>query len=163
MRRAELSDTDTVVDLWNEAANWLADRTDQWQYPVRIDGIKNAIRTGSVWLLSGDQAEIATVTLDEQADPHLWFESDNPADALYVHRLIVARNHGGHGLGSKILDWASDQSFTQHRSWLRLDAWTTNVQLHDYYLQQGFHLVRVVHDAGPSGAVFQRRSATVIG
>jgi hypothetical protein len=62
-------------------------------------------------------------------------------------------------LGSAILDWCGEEASSQGKPWLRLDAWTNNPDLHKYYLDRGFTLVRIVH--GPdivSGALFERPS-----
>jgi GNAT superfamily N-acetyltransferase len=160
MRIAGSDEESEVISLWNEASNWLSSQTDQWQYPVRSDLITEAIKQRTVWLLNDSQGVAATVTLDSIADPRLWFADDHPEDALYVHRLVVARRCAGHGIGSLILDWAGEKTNEQGLTWLRLDAWTTNRKLKSYYLAHGFSLVRTVRTAGVlSGLVFQRPSS----
>jgi GNAT superfamily N-acetyltransferase len=158
-RQATPADIPTVVDLWNEAKNWLASEgLDQWQYPIKMHNIYRAVETGSCWLVepsSGGPA-IATVTLSDNADPSLWRPEDEPDQGLYVHRLVVRRSEAHHNLGADILDWASDQVRMTGRKFLRLDAWTNNVGLHDYYRRLGFRLVRIVEHPSGSGALFER-------
>ncbi len=54
-----------------------------------------------------------------------------------------------------MLDWDSYRAFDAGLTWLRLDAWTTNPRLHDYYLGAGFQHVRTI-ESRVSGACFQR-------
>lgn len=160
MRQAKTEeDVQAVVALWNEAKEWLATKgTDQWQYPVRIDSIRQKVAEGAVWLLDNDQGEpIATITLDEDADPRLWKPEDHPEDALYAHRLVVRIDKRHNRVGQKVLEWAIQKARNESKIWLRLDAWTSNALLHEYYLSTGFTLVRVIKDRSvTSGALFQR-------
>ena len=161
MRIARVDELSEVVALWNEASQWLAEQgTDQWQYPVRVEAIAERIGAGRLWLLDGEDGRpTATVTLDETADSAIWKDSDNPDDALYLHRLVVARRAAGVKLGSLILNWADQQVLDRGRRYLRLDAWTTNRQLQQYYVSEGFRLVRLVQDDDvPSGAADEREA-----
>ena len=159
MRLAMPDDAEQVILLWNEAREWLATKgTNQWQYPVRKEAIHDGIKNATVWLLEDDSRPLATVTLDENADERIWTAADIPQAALYVHRLVVARRAAGGDLGKRILDWAERRAGSLGKTWLRLDAWTSNQQLHAYYLRAGFQLVRIVNDPSlPSGAAFQRK------
>jgi len=71
--------------------------------------------------------------------------------------MLVARSEAGRDLGSAMLDWASRRANQEGKHWLRLDAWASNEQLHEYYLSEGFQLVRLLKFAHRgSGALFQR-------
>lgn len=159
VRQATPADVGTVVELWNEAKEWLASNgLDQWQYPVKMHNINKAIEAGACWLVESPSGEaVATVTLDANADPSLWTPEDEPNQALYVHRLVVRRSAAGRSLGVEILDWAGLQARAAGRRFLRLDAWTNNVDLHDYYRSLGFRLLRVVDHPSHSGALFERQ------
>jgi hypothetical protein len=158
------ADAKAVETLWIEAAAWLRQRgSDQWQYPVRTHLIREKISQGVCWLFLDEQkASVATITLDEDADPALWCPDDEPASALYVHRLVTRRTPPIPDAGSAILDWAARRASNQNKQWLRLDAWTTNTGLHGYYLSHGFTHVRTINDS-PSGALFQRRASQQTG
>jgi len=166
IRQAVDSDLPTVVELWNAAQKWLSEiGQDQWQYPVKTDGICSAIADKTCWLVQdGVGSVLATVTLDDYADPKLWTPDDVPTDAAYLHRLVVRSGARGEGLGSAILDWASKEAMRAGKTWVRLDAWTNNTKLHDYYRHMGFEAVRVVNAGGvQSGALFQRLAGVTRG
>lgn len=157
-RAVGAQDVQAIADLWTHASRWLRERgSDQWQYTVRIAGIEQAVRDETCWMVHDDSRLVGTITVDENAEPALWGPEDGPDNALYVHRMVVARSAKGVDLGCAMLDWAGRHAQGAGKTWLRLDAWTTNTRLHQYYLDREFELVRVVPDADPpSGACFQR-------
>jgi GNAT superfamily N-acetyltransferase len=160
LRPAHPADQPTVEQLWTEASRWLAEAgQDQWQYPPRTGRIAASIAAGNCFVVDHDDDPAATITVDLYADPEFWLPGDDPAEGLYVHRLIVARSHAGAGLGSALLDWASGQAQAAGLTWLRADCWRTNTALRAWYEGQGFALVRDVNlPHRGSGALFQRRA-----
>lgn len=149
--RAEESDLPRLLRFRTDAAAWLSTRkgTDQWSNPFPPDRILESIRRGEVYLARESEADreaAATITLDRDADPRLWTPQEQAEPALYVHKLTVDRRFAGTGLGARMLDWAGDQAARQGCRWLRLDAWTTNLELQAYYRKQGFTHVRTSPD-----------------
>lgn len=107
---------------------------------------------------------IAVVAVDDHADPEFWTPADDPASALYVHKLAVSRRAAGRGVGEALLDWAGRQALLAGRPWLRLDCAKNNTMLQNYYRGRLFTHVRTVdlpHRA--SGALFQRPSWVDVG
>jgi ribosomal protein S18 acetylase RimI-like enzyme len=96
---------------------------------------------------------VATMTLGEAA-PAPWLPADDPGSALYLGRFAVDRRFAGLGVGSWLIREAAEEAGRRGKRFVRLDAWTTNSRLHDYYRRQGFRLVRIV--GGLSGALFER-------
>lgn len=159
-------DEAAIRALQDEAIAWLRSRgTDQWQNlrPARHGtgrSLAEAISRGEVYLVRDGARIIGTVTVDDFADPEFWTPEDDPDDALYIHRMVVARSASGQDVGGQMIAWALDRTRALGRTWLRLDAWRTNPALHDYYLQHGFEHVRTVplpHRG--SGTLFQRRAS----
>lgn len=110
--------------------------------------------------VSGDP--VATITVSPDVDPDFWSLADARETALYVNRMLVRRAWSGTSLGGRMLDWASRRGERQGKQWLRLDAWRSNKGLQDYYLAQGFRLVRVMGLSWRQfGALFQRRTGVV--
>jgi GNAT superfamily N-acetyltransferase len=166
IRQAVEADATTVADLWLEAAGWLRERgTDQWQYPIKMYNIHNAIAARCCWIVERYDGEpIATVTIDEHADPQLWQPTDDPDQAIYLHRLVVRLDGRAQQVGAALLDWAGLRARSLGKTWLRLDAWTSNQQLHQYYLTHGFRLVRIIEAPEVvSGALFERPAGQVEG
>ncbi|WP_410537484.1 GNAT family N-acetyltransferase [Streptomyces sp. KL2] len=158
IRPGRLDELGTVESLLRGASSWLASRgIDQWQYPPHRDRIVAALEQGVCFLAFEDGEPIATIQVDDFADPEFWSPDDEPGAALYVHRMAVSREAAGTGVGGKLLEWAADRAAVQGKRWLRLDAWKDNEGLHQYYKAVGFTLVRIVDlPHRRSGALFQR-------
>lgn len=161
IRLATKADTSTVVNIWNAASAWLRDQgEDQWQYPVKMHNVNRAITERACWIVDrADGVPVGTITLDENADPDLWLPSDHPDNALYLHRLVVDLTERGQNVGASILDWAGTHACAFGKPLIRLDAWSSNTRLHQYYRDRGFRHVRTVE--GPdvvSGVCFERPS-----
>ncbi|MFF3731825.1 GNAT family N-acetyltransferase [Streptomyces sp. NPDC002476] len=160
---AKPEDVPRLVRFRVDTAAWLTSLgTDQWSTPFPAEHVAASVNAGEVFLVKErEEGEaVATVTLDHNIDPEiwdLWTPEEREEPALYVHKLTVDRRYGGRGLGGRLLDWAGDRAARQGARWLRLDAWTSNVRLHRYYLQQGFRHVRTTADPDEvSGWLAQR-------
>ncbi len=157
---AEEADLPRLLKFRTDAAEWLRERgTDQWAKPFPAEHMLASVCRGEVFMIreTPHSDAAATITLDRDADPRLWTPQEISEPAMYVHKLAVDRAYAGTGLGGVLLDWAGDQAARQGVTWLRLDAWTTNVRLQAYYLEQGFTHVRTTADASVvSGWAAQR-------
>lgn len=166
LRRATPSDIDTVLSMHAEASTWLASMgIDQWQPNAIGNRTRNRVREsvernvaeGTCWLACMGDEVVGTVTVDSFADPEFWTEDDDPGDAVYVHRMIVRRSFSGRGIGRVLLSVTEHLARQAGRRWVRLDAWSTNERLHDYYRRMGFEQVRTLrYSHRGSGALFQR-------
>ncbi|GIG63683.1 hypothetical protein Lfu02_80550 [Longispora fulva] len=172
--RATLADVDIIMSWRRERVAWLKARgEDQWSIPLPRSAIAATVQSGQTWMVwDGDDAA-ATLTLTgyvdlddlwkPDRDPEaLWYPEDDPADALYVAKMMVPRRRAGTGLGTEMLAWASGQAYDAGLTWLRLDAWTTNPRLHAYYMGKGFQHVRTIASR-VSGACFQRATQPYMG
>jgi len=165
LRRATPGDFEAVRSLLREASRWLGTRnTDQWAVPWpdengRNTNIKRAIRAGRTWIAWDDSRPVATLT----ASPNhhmIWPAANGQEPAVYVRRITVSRRpeYAGHGLGGQLLDWAGLRANRDYGArWVRVDVWTTNTKLHDYYVNQGFQEVgRSPVPDYPSAVLFQK-------
>jgi GNAT superfamily N-acetyltransferase len=166
-------DLEIVSELVREAAGWLrtSKNTDQWTkpWPNRArhrERMLNDLVKGKTWLVwdGGTAAATITVDADEPLDLNeqpVWPERERRRSALYVRRIVVARTYSGSGLGAALLDWAAHVAERDHQAALiRIDVWTTNLELHAYYEGQRFVRLPVREPASPpdypSQALFER-------
>jgi len=70
------------------------------------------------------------------ADEPVW--GLQPANAAYLHGLVVARRHAGEELGAALLNWAERHARVAGLSYLRLDCLASNAALRGYYAAAGF-------------------------
>lgn len=171
---ARQGDVDVIMSWRRERVAWLSSRgVDQWSIQLPRSAVAATVGAGQTWLVWDGDDPVATITLTAwpsiedlwkpDRDPEaLWYPEDDPADALYVAKMMAPLSRSGAGLGAEMLDWAGGRAYDAGLTWLRLDAWTTNTGLHDYYCGQGFRHVRTVATR-VSGACFQRASQPYVG
>jgi GNAT superfamily N-acetyltransferase len=164
LRRAAPGDFEAVRSLLREASRWLGTKnTDQWAVPWpdengRNTNIKRAIRAGRTWIVLDNESRPAA-TLTTSPNHHgIWPEDSGHEPAVYVRRITVSRRHAGKRLGSQLLDWAGLRASSDYGArWVRVDVWTTNTKLHQYYRDQGFEPCgRCPIPDYPSAALFQK-------
>jgi GNAT superfamily N-acetyltransferase len=168
-RPAEPGDLATIIGMIDEAAGWLWEKdTDQWStpWPTRAerDGrVKRGIDDRCTWMVLDEAGIVATISCRPDGNPQLWSDHERMEPAVYVSRLIVRRSHGGQGIGHELFDWAGKWAARQYgAAWIRIDVWTTNVALHDYYEKRGFRFLRKrVDPRYPSAALFQKPTASI--
>jgi GNAT superfamily N-acetyltransferase len=162
-RLATVSRQPIVIGLIDDASAWLRGKgTDQWAMPWpdrrgRDGRVRRGLELGETWIVWDGDTPAATMTICQHANSDVWPERDE-GDAVYVHRLVVSRAYAGRELGGLMIDWAVQRELrTRHVEWVRVDVWTTNFGLHDYYERQGFIRCGNCPDPRyPSGALFQK-------
>lgn len=159
IRRALADEVDLIARWRAERAAWLARKgTDQWgsaglRDQAFNDRVSASIEAGETWMLTKNDEPIATIAIDQWSDPGLW-APDEMTDALFLHRLISPVT-GAHGAAAPLVSHALGLAAQQQKRYLRLDAWTTNTALHQFWIRQGFEHLRTVASQ-PSGALFER-------
>lgn len=163
VRTAFPEEVDLIAQWRAEAAAWICDLGfDQWSHAGIDDAefrqrVSESICAGETWIAVNGETPTGTIAVDECSDPGLW-SSEELENAVIAHRMIVPRWAAGWGVGHVLLSHAERVAEQRGRMYVRLDAWTTNSALHEYYRQAGFRHVRTV--AGhhtPSAALFERR------
>jgi GNAT superfamily N-acetyltransferase len=159
----------TLLGLIQEAAAWLRcyKETDQWAKPwpdeeQRDARVRSGLEAGKTWIVWDGEMPAATITTATRANPAVWSGPgclcDLSESSVFVHRLITARNYSGWGLGAELINWAGLQAHREYAArWVRIDVWTTNEALHNYYQKRGFAPCGCCPDPDyPSGALFQK-------
>lgn len=126
-----------MISILEEAGQWLLERGIYQWLPGSFsrDRIANSIESGQIYLAKQGEEAIGTLTL-QWSDKLMW--GDVPADAGYVHRLAIRRAFAGMGLGRMLLQWAEDTVASAGKRYLRLDCWTDNPALRQYYERAGY-------------------------
>jgi GNAT superfamily N-acetyltransferase len=177
VRRGAADDFELILAMIDEAATWLRDKqTDQWAQPwpsraARDERVRRGLRDGGTWIVEERGVPIATITYRPTGNLRLWTRRERRQPSVYVSRLIVRRSHAGLGIGEALVDWAGLRALRDWGAqWIRIDVWTTNVALHNYYEKRGFLFCRLAEvkeipnrngrdggpDRWPSAALFQK-------
>ncbi|HTQ93744.1 MAG TPA: GNAT family N-acetyltransferase [Streptosporangiaceae bacterium] len=171
--RAAPGDLHEVHGLVREAAEWLrtSKNTDQWANPWpdpagQQEDILNDLLNGKTWLLWDGLTAAGTITIDTDeplatGSQPVWPAHKRHELALYVRRVVVSRSYAGLGLGAALLDWAADVAWRDHEIMvIRINVWTTNLELHAYYERQRFRRCTGRDRRGlagyPAQALFER-------
>ncbi len=145
---AREEDLDLVMEVLNEAAEWLA----SMGFPTRWNRAQlsrekclSQIHQDEVFLAKLGNETVGTITL-QWSDPVFW-DGASP-DAGYVHKFTVRRAYSDRKLGEAMLQWAEGQASRRGKNYLRLDRLSNNRKIREYYERAGF-----VHkgDASPLG------------
>jgi GNAT superfamily N-acetyltransferase len=171
VRRAAADDLPVILGMIDEAATWLRTKdTDQWakpwpSKPARDARVRRGIRSGDTWMAEDHGRPIATVTYRQHGNQKLWTAAEQSEPAVYISRLVVTRALAGLGVGAAMMDWAAQRGVrVWSAEWVRIDVWTTNVALHDYYEKRGFRFCRIGpfdKETYPSAALFQKPTSEV--
>lgn len=173
IRPATAGDKETILGLIDEARGWLPGKgTDQWAEPwpntAALDArVLRDLKASRTWLVEDDShTPVATVTCSRTGNRRLWRPEEQAENAVYVARLIVSRSHAGERIGETLVNWAGACALRDWRAqWIRIDVWTTNEALHNYYEKRGFQLYRICGfnegEYYPSAALFQKPTAEI--
>ncbi|SRR5712691_7233762 len=166
---------EVILRLIEDARSWLwTKRTSMWETPwpdrERRDArVLAGLGRGKTWIVWAEDLAVATVTISTRANPDIWkgpaCTCDLSERAVYVHRLITARRFAGWGLGAELIDWAGLRGQNAYGAkWIRIDVWSSNRALHEYYLSKGFMRCGSCSDPNysPSGALFQKRVPDIV-
>jgi len=150
-----------ILDIWQDAAQWLhAQQIDQWM-PISFDLAEvHACLTGGneLFLLKVGGAAAGTFYIS-WSDPCIWgdasVQDDEPAG--YIHRLAVGRSWHGRGLGRLMLNWSEHYISSQGKMMIRLDCMADNPQLNAYYRAAGFQFVRRLDTREWSSNLYEKK------
>lgn len=159
--RATIDELADVLKVLNVAAVQLQGRgLDQWPVGFGAERIGPYVARAEMWLVRDEDGQaVATARAESSADPDFWTPAESRELAVYVSKLArIPRTLPG--LGELLLRWLTDRAAELGYTWVRLDAWRTNTELHRYYLDRGWTHLRTVEAAGRrSGTLFQRPAA----
>ncbi|WP_206786650.1 GNAT family N-acetyltransferase [Amycolatopsis sp. MtRt-6] len=171
LRAATEADIPALLAILDGASEWLGSQgTDQWAGSRwRAEELRPDLATGGLRVAEQLRPDLAT-GVSAAAEPALaeagrsspplravpvaTMTLGETASSLHLGHFAVDRRFAGLGVGAWLIREAADEAARRGKRSLRLDAWTTNTRLHDYYRRQGFRLVRI--SGGTSGALFER-------
>jgi hypothetical protein len=165
MRAATVDDLNAVVGLLNQAAENLSARgISQWGVGWMTEArMLPMIQRGETWVVHDTDGQLAaTVSLSKEPDPDFWTDEELATPALYLNKLASRQP----GAGAWAIEWALQYAGALGYSVMRLDAWASNEELHEYYRRRGWTHLRTMRVPGRnSGALFEiatRRPTMVI-
>lgn len=158
LRTAVPADAGLILAWRRATAEWLAAThgTDQWSTPYDWGKVEGWVREGYTFMaaLEPDGEPVATITSTPGGDPALWTADELLVPARYLNKANVTREYAGLGIGACLIAWATTRAAKAGVDLIRIDVWSTNRRLQDYYRQMGFQHLRTVPNT-VSGALFE--------
>ncbi len=144
LKRISSQELSIFSEILSETARWLEEKGQPLWSPSSLtpEKLLEHYPQGALYLGWLEGQAVATAVLLEQ-DPLFWPDA-LPQEALYLHKLSVARAWSGRGLGQQILDAARAETGQRGRRFLRLDTVSHNPALNEFYTKYGF--ARVAQD-----------------
>ena len=128
-------------NLLTEAALWLEREGKTLWNPLELtpEALLERYRMGEMFLATLEGKAVGTAVLME-SDPLFWPDALE-AEALYLHKLCVARAQAGRGLGHTLLDTARAEARGRNKIFLRLDTSSQHPPLCAFYEGYSFEQV----------------------
>ena len=141
IRRASAADTDVLVEILSEAANWVRtlDGSEMWVENELDRRHVQAEAEAGLFVVAAIQGAVVGVVRFQLEDALFWPDIDTRGSA-FVHRLAVRRSHAGRGVAHALLQWAADTARALGKEHLRLDCDADRVRLRATYERFGFRL-----------------------
>ncbi|MEU9119281.1 GNAT family N-acetyltransferase [Streptomyces sp. NPDC048506] len=139
-RLADDTDPVVLVELYDAAARWMQESgIDQWKPGGKgVEHFRQRMAEGEVWLAEAAGHIVGAFELWWRDEP-AW--GPRPAEAGYVHRLMVDRGRAPAGTGRAMLAHAERRIAAAGREWSRLDCVASNPRLRTYYEGAGYAVV----------------------
>jgi RimJ/RimL family protein N-acetyltransferase len=142
IRPGRQGDVDAVLELFDEAIEWLVARglSGQWgeqpfsTRPDMRDLVRRTLNENEVRVAEHQQAVVGVIAAGG-CPPYV---PTNPVPELYVSLLISSRRLGGNGVGAQLLDLACQLARERGRRMIRVDCWADSPRLISFYERHGF-------------------------
>jgi len=87
-----------------------------------------------------NSTEIMCIFSIQFNDPLIWRLRDKN-DAIYLHRIVTHPEFRGQKIFAQVLHWAIQFARQRRLQCIRMDTWSDNQKIIDYYLSFGFTLI----------------------
>lgn len=154
IRKATLTDLETIVDILKDGRDQLAERgVDQWQgeYP-NITHVKEDIENGVAYLVQSDDGETVGTMAIVDAPDHFYDHIDgqwliDTEDYVTIHRVAIHSRHAGKGYASQLFI-NTIKYLEEHRpdvKSIRLSTNENNLAMQRVATKNGFKKVGTMH------------------
>lgn len=152
MRLGTEKDIDLLESLYDRSNDYLASTTNYpgWikgVYPIRQDAI-NGINKESLFVATVNNEIVGSIILNHQADVAYssvtWQKIIDNSDIFVIHTFVVDPKYLKHGIGRKMLEFASKYATDTKMKALRLDVYEKNTPAISLYESCGYTYIDTV-------------------
>ena len=139
IEHTKISELEVVCELYDRAIDYQKRKGfpvwQQFDKRVLVDDIETSKHYKVV--LDGSIAMVFSVL---GSDEIIWRHMEK-GDAVYLHRIAVNPACKGRRLFSEVVDWTIGHAKQKGLKFIRMDTWSDNLQLVNYYKGFGFRFV----------------------
>ena len=156
-------DIETIFKLYDQAIEFQKIVFDKHWQGFERTLIEREISENRLWKIV-EADEIACIFSIAFSDSFIWSEKDDEP-SLYIHRIVTNPLFRGRGYLKAIVEWAQHYGEELGKKFVRMDTWSDNQKLLDYYRNCGFSFLGVTtpqetsdlpkHYAGISLSLFE--------
>lgn len=144
IKKGQLSDLEELFQIYlNGKFELERNGIYQWtdNYPTKSI-IENDLRKGVLFILKNDNEIIGAVNISEEQETeyqsvHWEFDSSK---VLVIHRLVIDPKHQGQGYAKQLMNFAEDLAIDNHYSSIRLDAYSQNKRVIQFYKKRDYFI-----------------------
>lgn len=145
IEQGQLSDLESVFQIYLDGkAKLEKNGIFQWtdNYPT-ISIIESDLKKGILYLLKNGTEILGAINISEEQESVYssvdWAFDDTKI--LVIHRLVVEPKYQGKGYGKKLMDFAEAFALENHYGSIRLDAYSQNEKVIEFY-KEGHYVIR---------------------
>jgi GNAT superfamily N-acetyltransferase len=137
------ADIDMIYRFYDDAISYQKKMFNRHWLGFDRSLIETEIQENRQWkvMINDEVACIFAITFN---DATLWKEKDQQP-SLYLHRIVTLAQFRGAGFVKSIIEWAKQYGKDTDKEFVRLDTWSDNKKLVDYYMSSGFRFIETVH------------------
>ena len=139
VKNTEITDFDFICWMYDEAIRYQKRNNYVGWESIDKEYLKNEIENGLNYKLIQEDSILCAWGV-VFSDPLIWREKEN-GSSIYMHRVVVNPNFKGQKLFQKVLKWAIDYSIESNLTSIRIDTWTANPAIIEFYKKYGFKVV----------------------
>tara|TARA_R110002167_G_scaffold328783_1_gene535309 strand:+ start:1524 stop:2768 length:1245 start_codon:yes stop_codon:yes gene_type:complete len=149
IEKGQISDLEKLFQVYlNGKINLENNGIYQWtdKYPT-ISIIESDLRKGVLYILRNNKNIIGAINISEEQEAEYEFikwEFDN-SKIVVIHRLVIDPKYQKNGYAQKLMDFAENFAKENNYSSIRLDAYSQNVRVIEFYKKRNYFIRGIVN------------------
>jgi ribosomal protein S18 acetylase RimI-like enzyme len=135
-------DLDEIFGLYAAAIEFQKKVSAQTWLPFEREFIEKEIAEKRHWKITIDE-QIACIFSTSSDDSLIWQEKNNEK-SIYLHRVAVNPEFREVKFFPKVVEWLRVHAKNLDKKYIRMDTWSDNQKLFDYYKRLGFKFLGVM-------------------
>ena len=136
---SNINDLDLIFSFYKEATDFQKTKFHRSWQPFDIEMVTREIYENKQFKIISEGKVIGIFAV-AYSDPLIWKEKDLQP-SVYLHRIVSHEDFKGKFIVKEIINWSLQHAKDLNLKFIRLDTFSDNTKLVDYYKTCGFKLV----------------------